>query len=240
MITVEVVCCSPEDCIAAERAGVNRIELCGAILAGGLTPSIGLFEECRSATNLPIMVMIRPREGGFLYSESEYSQMVRDVREFSSRQAHGIVFGILQSDGSIDEPRMAQLRSEAHGMEAMCHRAFDVTPDPKVAIDSLVRSGFQRVLSSGQERDIHLGLPLLKDLFEFSNGRIEIQPCEHIRPTNVVSVIEALAPTSIHLGPFMDITDPTSTLGRPVTYGDHKQLDADVVKEVVEICRQRP
>lgn len=238
MIGVEVVCCSPSDCEAAERAGATRIELCGAILAGGLTPSLGLFEECRASTALPIMVMIRPREGGFLYSDAEYRQMERDVDEFGSRRAYGVVFGILNADGSIDEPRMGALRQRAGAMQAMCHRAFDVTPDPLLGLDALARAGFDRVLSSGQERDIRQGMPLLQRMFAHAGGRIEIQPCEHIRADNARFVIESLRPKSLHLGPFLDASDPTSDLGRPVSYGGHKTLNEREVAEVVSIARE--
>jgi copper homeostasis protein len=238
MIGVEVVCCSPADCRAAEGAGATRIELCGAILAGGLTPSLGLFEACRAATSLPIMVMIRPREGGFLYSDEEFSQMKIDAEEFVWRGAQGLVVGILNADGSVDGPRMKELAEVAKGKaELMCHRAFDVTPDPFAALDALTDCGFDRVLSSGQERDIHEGMPLLERLFAHAAGRIEVQPCEHIRAHNAPDVIARLNPKSVHLGPFLDASDPTSDLGRPVTYGGHKVLDAAQVAAVVRVAR---
>jgi copper homeostasis protein len=235
---VEVVCCSVEDCIAAEQAGAGRIELCSAISAGGITPSLGMFEACRKAVSIPIMVMIRPREGGFYYSESEFEQMQTDVSKFKAIGAYGVVFGILNSDGSLDTNRMQALRTLSDGMQTMCHRAFDVVPNPLEALEQLDAMGFNRVLSSGQERDIRQGMPLLKQLMTKAKElKIEVQPCEHIRKDNVQEVLQELSPKSVHLGPFLNAQDPTSNLNRPVTYGSHKVLDGEAVREVALACQ---
>lgn len=233
---VEIVCCSVEDCRAVERAGATRIELCTGIVAGGVTPSMGLFRACKEATKLPILCMVRPREGGFCYSASEFETMQREVDDFREAGAYGVVFGILLEDGRIDVPRMKALRKRAGPMQSMCHRAFDVTPDPFQALDDLVECGFDRVLSSGQTKEIVAGLPMLSRLIAHAAGRIEVQPCEGIRPSNVRQVIETLRPTCIHLGPFAPHRDPTSDLGREVNYGEHLEVDEACVREVVRLA----
>lgn len=119
---VEVVGCSVEDALAIERAGADRIELCAGIIAGGVTPSTGLLRSVKAACSLPVMAMIRPREGGFFYSESEFATMEREVDELVSAGADGVVFGILLADGSIDRPRMEKLRRRAGTLPVMCHR----------------------------------------------------------------------------------------------------------------------
>jgi len=235
--TVEIVGCSVEDCLAIERAGADRVELCSGIIAGGVTPSIGLFRACREATKLPIMVMVRPREGGFCYSSDELDTMRRDIDVLAQAGAVGVVFGVLLPDGHIDTKRMEELRRRAGKMKVMCHRAFDVTPDPFAAIDALVDAGIDRVLSSGQTREIVAGLPRLREIMTHASGRIEVQPCEGIRPDNVVRVLNELNPTSIHLGPFLKRTDPTSALGTAVEYGDHLVVDEGCVVEVVRLVR---
>jgi copper homeostasis protein len=222
--------------MAVERAGANRIELCTGIVAGGVTPSMGLFRACKEYTKLPIMAMIRPREGGFCYSHYEFATMVQEVDAFKEAGAYGVVFGILMEDGRLDVPRMKFLRERAGPMHAMCHRAFDVTPDPFQALDDLVECGFDRVLSSGQTKEIVAGLPMLSRLMEDAAGRIEVQPCEGIRPENVRHVIETLNPTCIHLGPFKPQMDPTSDLGREVNYGEHLEVDEACVGEVVRFA----
>lgn len=236
LMIVEVVACSVADCVAIERAGAHRIELCTGIVAGGVTASMGLFRACKEHTNLPIMTMVRPREGGFCYSHDEFATMVHEVDAFREAGAYGVVFGILLQDGRIDVPRMKFLRERAGPMLAMCHRAFDVTPDPFQALDDLVECGFDRVLSSGQTKEIVAGLPMLSRLIAHADGRIEVQPCEGIRPANVRQVIEATNPTCIHLGPFAAKKDPTSDLGREVNYGEHLEVDEACVREVVRLA----
>ncbi len=182
------------------------------------------------------MVMIRPREGGFFYSADEFDVMLREVDDFAEMGAHGVVFGILNENGMIDSRRMAELRRRAGSMEVMCHRAFDVTPDPLAALDALVDAGFDRVLSSGQASEIVRGLDRLEAIMTHADGRIEVQPCEGIRPDNVAEVVRRLKPASIHLGPFLAVSDPTSSLGTEVNYGTHRATDEACVRGVVQIA----
>jgi copper homeostasis protein len=183
------------------------------------------------------MAMIRPREGGFFYSESEFATMERELDELVAAGADGVVFGILLADGSIDQPRMEKLRRKAGDLPVMCHRAFDVTPDPLAAIDALVDAGVDRVLSSGQTREILTGLPELRRIMDHAVGRIVVQPCEGIRANNVALVVDTLEPSCIHFGPFVEAMDPTSRLGTEVDYGHHMVVDEDAVRAVIQRVR---
>jgi copper homeostasis protein len=241
-IQVEVVACSVQDCFSIERAGADRIELCAGIVAGGVTPSNGLLKSCLRATRLPIMAMVRPREGGFFYSSAEYDTMFREAEALLEAGAHGLVFGILQEDGRIDMPRMRDLARIAHQVPVMCHRAFDVTPDPFEALEALIDAGVSRVLTSGQTKDILGGLDTLEKLIAKAGRDIEIQPCEGIRPNNVQAVLDRLfvgpmAPRALHFGPFRSVTDPTSELPMPVNYGSHLEIEEETVRGVVETVR---
>jgi copper homeostasis protein len=164
--------------------------------------------------------------------------MEREMDALGEAGADGFVFGILLADGSVDQPRMEALRQRAPNHPVMCHRAFDVTPDPLLALDALVDAGIDRVLSSGQRREIVAGLPKLLEIMAYANGRIEVQPCEGIRPENVTQVIDTLSPNCIHLGPFESVTDPTSNLGSEVHYGPHMSVDETCVREVVRLARK--
>jgi len=241
-IIVEVVGCSVTDCVAIEHAGADRIELCSGIVAGGVTPSTGLLRSCLAATTLPIMAMVRPREGGFCYSDAEFHTMLEEVDALLDAGAHGLVYGILLADGRIDVKRMCEIADHAPEVPIMCHRAFDVTPDPFEALEALIDCGVNRVLTSGQTKDILGGLDVLEQLLERADGRIEIQPCEGIRPGNVRPVLERLfrgpdAPSALHFGPFRSVVDPTSDLGRAVNYGSHLEVEEDMVRGVVDIVR---
>ncbi|OBZ79237.1 Copper homeostasis protein CutC [Grifola frondosa] len=145
-IVIEVCIDSVESAISAVHGGADRLELCGNLgLGGGTTPSLGLFRAVRKAVpETPIMVMVRPRTGDFLYSNAELTVMLEDVRIFKEAGASGVVFGVLHKDGRVDVPRTTTLVEEASPMQGwfkslhfstlfdyVCfHRAFDMTNDP--------------------------------------------------------------------------------------------------------------
>ncbi|KAI0673787.1 copper homeostasis CutC domain-containing protein [Trametes maxima] len=148
-ITVEVCIDSVESAIAAVRGGADRLELCGNLgLGGGTTPSLGLYRGVRKAApdGIPIMVMIRPRTGDFLYTDSEFSVMQEDVRAFKEAGASGVVLGILQKDGHIDITRTKALAQDAAPMQVdmtsqdIITAHLDVSSIPQVT----------RILTSGQ------------------------------------------------------------------------------------------
>ncbi len=101
-ILLEIPVASLDDAVAAADGGADRLELNSAMPLGGLTPSLGLLDAVRNQIQLPIMVMIRPRQGGFCYSQSDFDVMRRDVDLALDHGAGGIVFGILKEDGTID------------------------------------------------------------------------------------------------------------------------------------------
>ena len=99
---VEVCCGSAEDAINAQKGGADRIELNSSLFLGGLTPSIGELKVTRKSVDIPIMAMVRPRQGGFCYTETEYKTAVADAEALLECGADGIVFGFLNADGTVD------------------------------------------------------------------------------------------------------------------------------------------
>jgi copper homeostasis protein len=218
-ILVEICCGSLEDTLEAERGGADRVELCSALFLGGLTPSLGTVIEAKARVKIPIMVMIRPRAGGFCYTEPEMAVMERDTLLAVERGADGIVFGILKADGSIDEERCKRLRKLMGDRQAVFHRAFDVTPDPFRALDRLVELGITRFLTSGQEDTAPEGLPLIKRLIEYAGDRIQVLPGGGIKLNSLRQVVAATGCKQVHLTAFKTQAD-TSVRGRPfVTFG---------------------
>lgn len=213
-IPVEIVCCSVDDCIEAHAGGADRIELCGAITVGGLTPSIGTLIEAKRRVSLPIVAMVRPRGAGFAYTEAEYRTMLEDAAMLIENGADGLVFGILQADGRLDVDRMRRLVSICGSRDAVCHRCFDVVPDPLEALEQLIDLGVTRLLTSGQRAFASDGAPLIKKLVEQAAGRIEILPAGGLRMSNVVDFLAETGCSCVHLAPFKEQTDP-STLGNP-------------------------
>ena len=134
--------------LAAAAAGAHRIELCADLAAGGLTPSAGLIEAVRAAVSVPVFVMVRPRAGDFLYDESEFRVMQRDVQCAREAGADGVVAGTLLASGDVDRSRLAALVEAARPLPLTFHRAFDVCADPAAAIEVLAAAGVARLLTS--------------------------------------------------------------------------------------------
>jgi copper homeostasis protein len=195
---VEVCCFSLQSCLTAQRAGTNRVELCGGMAEGGTTPSAGLIKLVRQHLTIPFTVMIRPRGGDFLYHDSELAVMQADIEVTKTLGADGIVLGVLNPDGTIDEPTTRAFVQLANPLPVTFHRAFDMTPNPAEALEAVIRTGCARLLSSGQKPTAETGLPLLRALVEQAAGRIEIMAGSGINPTNAPIFAAANLP-AIHL-----------------------------------------
>src|SRR5271170_2633132 len=218
-VLLEICCGSIDDAIEAEKGGADRVELCSALFLGGLTPSLGTIQEAKKRLKIPVVVMVRPRGGGFAYSEAEMASMERDVEAAVEAGADGIVFGILQADGRIDIARCRRIRQLIGERQAVFHRAFDVTPDPFEALEQLVELGITRVLTSGQKDSVSEGAELIKKLIERAGDRIEILPGGGIQAWNVKDVVERTGCRQIHLTAWRTASD-SSTLARPgITFG---------------------
>jgi copper homeostasis protein len=239
-VRLEICCGSIDDAIEAEKGGADRVELCSALFLGGLTPSLGTIQEAKRRLKIPVVVMVRPRAGGFAYSEAEMASMERDVEAAVEAGADGIVFGILQADGRIDLARCRRIRQLIGERQAVFHRAFDVTPDPYEALEQLVDLGITRVLTSGQKDSVPEGVELIRKLIERAGERIEILPGGGIQSWNVKEMIEKTGCGQVHLTAWKMVSD-TSTQVRPgITFGgalhpaeDRFQMtDAEMVRRL--------
>ncbi len=183
---------------AAQAAGADRVELCASLLEGGLTPSVGVIREALAIAQIPFHVIIRPRGGDFLYSDLEYRTMLADIRACRELGVAGVVFGCLLPDGRIDEVRMTELTGAARPMAVTCHRAFDMTRDPAEAIEALIRSGVDRVLTSGQRDCAIEGLPTLRRIHDAARSRIRIMACGQLDHANIGRVARESQADELH------------------------------------------
>jgi copper homeostasis protein len=197
-LKIEICVEGVDGLVAAQNAGADRVELCASLIEGGLTPSLGVIRESLRVATIPFHVIIRPRGGDFLYTELEYESMLEDVKAIRAMGAAGVVFGCLTADGQIDEPRMKALTDAARPMAVTCHRAFDMTRDYREAIEALVRSGVDRVLTSGQRDTAIEGLPILKETAEAANGRIKIMACGALDQANIAQVRRESGADELH------------------------------------------
>lgn len=201
-ILFEVCCGCTEDAVQAEKGGADRIELNSALFLGGLTPSVGTVEAVKASISIPVMCMVRPREGGFCYTEFDYDTMCRDALALIRAGADGIVFGFLHEDGTVDRARtedfLRVIRAEKPDIVTVFHRAIDVVPDVFEVLDILIELGVDRVLTSGQRASAVKGAETIKKMLAHAAGRIDILPGGGINAGNVQGFIRETGVQSVH------------------------------------------
>lgn len=192
---------------AAQEGGADRVELCAGLSEGGLTPSLGTVRGALAVASVPVHVIVRPRGGDFVYSDSEFTSMLDDVRMLREVGVQGVVIGCLTPAGLIDVPRTEALVAQAGPLSVTFHRAFDLTADPTQALEHLVGCGIDRVLTSGQQVTALEGVPLLQLLLEQANNRITILGCGRIRPDSVADLLRQVSLTEIHFSAQRPVPD---------------------------------
>ena len=220
-ILVEVCCGSADDVIEAKKAGADRVELNSDLFHGGLTPTVGSLLVAKRETGMKIMTMVRPREGGFCYTDAEFAVATEDAKQLLANGSDGLVFGFLHADGTIDAERTAVLAELAlsAGKEAVFHRAIDVVSDWKQALDLLIDLNVTRVLTSGQESDVSDGTETVRNMIQYAAGRIQILPGAGITARNYRRIVEETGADQIHLAAHRSITDSSVRNNRSIFYG---------------------
>jgi len=198
MITCEVCVEGFSGAAAAEAGGGHRIELCAGLIEGGTTPSFGALSLVLERLSIPAVVLLRPRGGDFLYNDAEFDTMLRDIEVVRDAGAFGIATGVLTEDGHIDTARFERLITVARPLSVTCHRAFDMTRDPREALETLVELGVDRVLTSGQQPSVPEGIELISELVDLADGRITIMPGCGITEANVRAIVEKTGVEEVH------------------------------------------
>lgn len=221
MVKLEICCGSAEDAIEAYKSGADRVELNSNLFHGGLTPSIGSLRIAKNETNLPVMTMIRPREGGFCYTETEFKVALEDAKYMVNNGADGLVFGFLHENGTVDMQRsraVAEIALEK-GLQTVFHRAIDVVPDWKEALDMLIEMKITRVLTSGQCYDVFYAADVIREMIEYAAGRIEILPGAGLNKINAEDFIKKTGCTQIHMAVHRTMTDRSTANNRSIFFG---------------------
>lgn len=148
---LEICADSTESAVAAQKGGADRIELCSALIIGGLSPGPALFRQVRRYTDIEVRVLLRPRFGDFYYSAYEHDVLTEEVRMYREMGADGIVIGSLSPDGTMNVEQMEELIRAAGNMKVTMHRAFDVCRDPYETLRQCMDLGIDTILTSGQK-----------------------------------------------------------------------------------------
>ena len=234
-IETELCAFSLEACRAAARAGVTRVELCASPYEGGTTPSAALIRRARQIPHLQLSVIIRPRGGDFLYTDDEFDLMLDEVDFARECGADCVVAGMLTPDGRVDEERTARLVDRCGSMQFTFHRAFDMTRDTAEALESLVRAGCYRVLTSGGRNTAMEGIDTIRALVAQSAGRIAIMAGSGVTPSNVrqlagtgVDAVHFSARSLVESG--MTYRNPTVSMGGVPGIPEYASVGADETK----------
>jgi copper homeostasis protein len=182
----------------AARGGAHRIEFCGELADGGITPSLGLLEQVLAAVAIPVHCMIRPRGGDFCYSSGELRAMERDIQLAKAAGAAGVVLGVLTRGGTVNVPVTRHLVEIARPMQVTFHRAFDVTRNLDAALEDVIRTGADIVLTSGGAKRITEGTDVVMRLVERAGSRIEIMGGAGVRVQNAAALCEATGVSALH------------------------------------------
>lgn len=190
---------SVESALAAERGGARRLELCDALFDGGTTPSAGMIAACRDRVSIPVFVIIRPRGGGFVYSEPELDVMRRDIEAARALGAAGVVIGVLRRDGGIDEGQTRSLVDAARDLPVTFHRAFDFAPDQAAAMETVISAGITRILTSGGAPTAREGVATLASLVGQAGDRLVVMAGGGVREENVKAIVDGSGVREVHV-----------------------------------------
>lgn len=195
---LEIISYNIESCIAAEEAGAHRIELCVNPSEGGTTPSYGFIKAARKKLSIELYVMIRPRGGDFFYSNDDFEIMKADIEICKQYGCDGVVIGLLKKDGTIDKARGGELVDLAYPLGVTFHRAFDRTRDPFIALEDIIETGCERILTSGLQPKATGGISTIKELINRAKDRIVIMPGSGVNAENIISLAENTGATEFH------------------------------------------
>jgi copper homeostasis protein len=224
-VVVEVAVDDRRGAIAAAAAGADRLELCQSLREGGLSPSAGLVAAVRAAVALPIVAMVRPRAGDFLYETGEFATMLADIAHLRQSGIDGIVTGVLTTNGHVDRDRLQELLAAAAPLPVTFHRAFDLCDDADRALDTLLELGVARLLTSGQAANAPAGAARIASLVQRAAGRLKVIAGAGVRATNVRQLVASTGVREVHLSATTWLPSAMTFVRRDVAMGNSAPVD---------------
>lgn len=198
-ILVEACVDSVASAVAAERGGASRLELCDNLADAGTTPSAGMISAVKAAVHIPVFVLVRPRGGGFVYSDVELGVMRLDIEAARMLGADGIVVGCLTRDAQVDVAHTRALMDAAGRLPVTFHRAFDGTRNLGRSLEALMALGVQRVLTSGGRATALEGASELAALVKRAAGAITVMAGGGLREDHVQEVVQRSGVVEVHV-----------------------------------------
>jgi len=195
---IEICANSIESAIVANEIGAKRVELCVNLEQGGTTPPMGLIKSVNSLNNIENHVLIRCRPGDFVYSEIEIQMMCESISWCKEQKVDGVVIGALLKNNELDIRALKRMIKAGEGLTFTFHRAIDETKDWKKAMNQLIELKFERILTSGQAKNVVLGKGILSEMIDHADNRIQIMIGGGVKADNIKSILQEITPNSVH------------------------------------------
>lgn len=230
---LEVCVDSVEGTRIAALAGAQRIELSDRLEVGGITPSQSLIRQILEAqestlNDLPTpdfrspfrnaVALIRCRPGDFYFDGSELQQMRDEAQSAIDLGCTGIAVGASVHSNELNWDFLESIAKRFPSAERVIHRAFDLVPNPMVAIPRLIDLGYRRILTSGGADRAEDSLEELRIWQEAFGTKIEILPAGGISRHNALEILFRTGCRQLH-GSFRVATaasdNPRSRLPAP-------------------------
>ena len=188
-----------DQALLPEQKNADRIELCGRLDLGGITPSRDMIISSVKDLRIPAKIMIRPRGGNFIYSDSEVELMISDIIFCKENGIGEIVLGTLTDRGEVDVPLISSLSSLAGPMKVTFHKAIDDVNDFMRSLEELsTLKTIESVLTSGTGKNAILGKPLLKKAIKMFSGTLSIIAAGSITNENLEKVHKEIGAKEYH------------------------------------------
>lgn len=192
------ICIDDADGVAAVVAGgADRIELCGALALGGLTPSAALVVKAVES-GVPVHAMVRPRDGDFRYDGPDMALATEEIGHMVALGVAGVVVGAMADDRTLDLDVLARWRDAAKDVAIVLHRAIDLVADPVAAVEQAVSLGYDHILTSGGAATAEAGADVIAAMVAAANGRIAIIAGSGVSADNAAALIARTGVDAVH------------------------------------------
>lgn len=189
---------SIEEAIKAQSLGAHRIELCNNLRIGGTTPTEETIKAVKQNLSIPIMVMIRPRGGNYVYTPGEIAAMKKDIELCKQVGVQGVVLGVLHPDNTIDLELTAELIKVAHPMDVTFHKAIDDCQNILCEFDKILHLNVNRVLTSGGSATAMDGWEVMNKMIDRSQGKVKIIAAGKITKANLNEHVKLIHTDEFH------------------------------------------
>lgn len=209
---LEIACFTLESALIAQENGADRVELCADMAVGGTTPNLEMVQQARENLTIDLYVMIRPRGGDFVYTDTDFQQMQADITALKAFNVNGFVFGILKEDNTINFEQNKILVDLAKPFPCTFHRAFDEVENAFEALEDIINCGFKTILTSGQKPNVSEGMHRLAELVSKADNRIVIMPGGGLRSTNIKTIQQKTQAVFYHSSAITDGSETANAI----------------------------